>query len=62
MALIKRYSASLAGHLLQIEMALNVLKAHYCSKSWAQLAVRHIPWEQPEKDVWQDTSHPNKLF
>jgi hypothetical protein len=42
MALIKRYSASLAGHLLQIEMALNVLKAHYCSKSWAENSLHRV--------------------
>jgi glutamate 5-kinase len=32
------------------------------AENWAQLAVRHIPWEQPEKDVWQDTIPPEALF
>jgi len=32
------------------------------AENWAQLAVRHIPWEQPEKEVWQDTIPPEALF
>ncbi|MFT5133220.1 MAG: glutamate 5-kinase [Gammaproteobacteria bacterium] len=32
------------------------------AENWAQLAIRHIPWKQPEREVRQDTIQPDVLF
>jgi glutamate 5-kinase len=58
LALITKHPDSKIEDLLGYRASPKLISA----ENWAQLAVRHIPWEQPEKDVWQDTSHSDKLF